>query len=90
MHYYLVCFQVKNNDFSLIKRVPKWPTLPKRMMFFYGSLIILLFVLLLVGAGLVLRRSEKEHEDEIRRLKKENDYLRDKVNRLTAHEMLKI
>lgn len=56
----------------------------------YLALIVLLFLVVLIGAGWLLRRSEKEHRAEIKQLQEENDYLRDKVNRLTAHELLKL
>ena len=56
----------------------------------YLALIVLLYLVVLIGAGWLLRRSEKEHRAEMKRLQEENDYLRDKVNRLTAHELLKI
>ncbi len=56
----------------------------------YLALIVLLFLVVLIGAGWLLRRSEKEHRAEMKQLQDENAYLRDKVNRLTAHEMLKI
>ena len=56
----------------------------------YLALIVLLFLVVLIGAGWLLRRSEKEHRAEMKKLQDENDYLRDKVNRLTAHELLKI
>ncbi len=56
----------------------------------YLALIVLLFLVVLIGAGWLLRRSEKEHRAEMKLLQDENDYLRDKVNRLTAHELLKI
>ena len=54
----------------------------------YGSLIIMLFVLLIVGAGLLLHAREKEHQEEMKELQRENDYLRDKVNQLSAHKLL--
>ena len=57
-------------------------------MFFYGTLIVSLFVLLIVGAGWLLRKREKEHEEEMEQLRKETDLLRDKLNRLTARDML--
>jgi len=57
-------------------------------MIFYGSLIIMLFVLLIVGAGLLLHAREKEHQEEMKELQRENDYLRDKVNQLSAHKLL--
>ena len=56
----------------------------------YLALIVLLFLVVLIGAGWLLRRSEKEHRAEMKQLQDENDYLRDKVNRLTAQELLKI
>ena len=56
----------------------------------YLALIVLLFLVVLIGAGWLLRRSEKEHRAEMKQLQDENAYLRDKVNRLTAHELLKI
>jgi cell division protein FtsB len=57
-------------------------------MILYGSLIIMLFVLLIVGAGLLLHAREKEHQEEMKELQRENDYLRDKVNQLSAHKLL--
>lgn len=54
----------------------------------YGSLIIMLFVLLIVGAGLLLHAREKEHQEEMKELQRENDYLRDKVNQLSARKLL--
>jgi cell division protein FtsB len=56
----------------------------------YLALIVLLFLVVLIGAGWLLRRSEEEYRAEMKQLQEENEYLRDKVNRLTAHEMLKI
>lgn len=56
----------------------------------YLALIVLLFLVVLIGAGWLLSRSEEEHRAEMKQLQEENEYLRDKVNRLTAHEMLKI
>jgi len=64
------------------------PTFAKRVMILYGSLIIMLFVLLIVGAGLLLHAREKEHQEEMKELQRENDYLRDKVNQLSAHKLL--
>lgn len=64
------------------------PNFAKRVMIFYGSLIIMLFVLLIVGAGLLLHAREKEHQEEMKELQRENDYLRDKVNQLSAHKLL--
>lgn len=64
------------------------PNFAKRVMILYGSLIIMLFVLLIVGAGLLLHAREKEHQEEMKELQRENDYLRDKVNQLSAHKML--
>lgn len=60
----------------------------KRVMILYGSLIIMLFLLLIVGAGLLLHAREKEHQEEMKELQRENDYLRDKVNQLSAHKLL--
>lgn len=57
-------------------------------MILYGSLIIMLFVLLIVGAGLLLHAREKEHQEEMKELQRENDYLRDKVNQLSARKLL--
>ena len=78
------------------------PNFAKRVMILYGSLIIMLFVLLIVGAGLLLharekehqeemkelQRENKEHQEEMKELQRENDYLRDKVNQLSAHKLL--
>ena len=64
------------------------PNFAKRVMILYGSLIIMLFVLLIVGAGLLLHAREKEHQEEMKELQRENDYLRDKVNQLSAHKQL--
>lgn len=64
------------------------PNFAKRVMVLYGSLIIMLFVLLIVGAGLLLHAREKEHQEEMKELQRENDYLRDKVNQLSAHKLL--
>ncbi len=64
------------------------PNFAKRVMILYGSLIIMLFVLLIVGAGLLLHAREKEHQEEMKELQRENDYLRDKVNQLSARKML--
>ena len=64
------------------------PNFAKRVMIMYGSLIIMLFVLLIVGAGLLLHAREKEHQEEMKELQRENDYLRDKVNQLSARKML--
>lgn len=64
------------------------PNFANRVMILYGSLIIMLFVLLIVGAGLLLHAREKEHQEEMKELQRENDYLRDKVNQLSAHKML--
>ena len=64
------------------------PNFSNRVMILYGSLIIMLFVLLIVGAGLLLHAREKEHQEEMKELQRENDYLRDKVNQLSAHKML--
>ena len=63
------------------------PNFAKRVMILYGSLIIMLFVLLIVGAGLLLHAREKEHQEEMKELQRENDYLRDKVNQLSAHKL---
>lgn len=64
------------------------PNFAKQVMILYGSLIIMLFVLLIVGAGLLLHAREKEHQEEMKELQRENDYLRDKVNQLSARKML--
>ena len=56
-------------------------------MIMYLALIVLLFLVVLIGAGWLLRRSEEEHRAEMKQLQEENEYLRDKVNRLTAHEL---
>ena len=64
------------------------PNFAKRVMILYGSLIIMLFVLLIVGAGLLLHAREKEHQEEMKELQRENDYLRDKVNQLSARKVL--
>lgn len=64
------------------------PNFAKRVMILYGSLIIMLFVLLIVGAGLLLHAREKEHQEEMKELQRENDYLRDKVNQLSARKLL--
>ena len=64
------------------------PNFAKRVMILYGSLIIMLFVLLIVWAGLLLHAREKEHQEEMKELQRENDYLRDKVNQLSAHKLL--
>ena len=64
------------------------PNFAKRVMILYGSLIIMLFVLLIVGAGLLLHAREKEPQEEMKELQRENDYLRDKVNQLSARKML--
>ncbi len=64
------------------------PNFAKLVMILYGSLIIMLFVLLIVGAGLLLHAREKEHQEEMKELQRENDYLRDKVNQLSAHKLL--
>ncbi len=64
------------------------PNFANRVMILYGSLIIMLFVLLIVGAGLLLHAREKEHQEEMKELQRENDYLRDKVNQLSAHKLL--
>ena len=64
------------------------PNFAKRVMIVYGALIIMLFVLLIVGAGLLLHAREKEHQEEMKELQRENDYLRDKVNQLSAHKLL--
>lgn len=64
------------------------PNFANRVMILYGSLIIMLFVLLIVGAGLLLHAREKEHQEEMKELQRENDYLRDKVNQLSARKML--
>ena len=53
----------------------------------YLALIVLLFLVVLIGAGWLLRRSEVEHRAEMKQLQEENEYLRDKVNRLTAREL---
>ena len=68
--------------------MPRMPNFAKRVMILYGSLIIMLFVLLIVGAGLLLHAREKEHQEEMKELQRENDYLRDKVNQLSAHKLL--
>ena len=64
------------------------PNFANRVMILYGSLIIMLFVLLIVGAGLLLHAREKEHQEEMKELQRENDYLRDKVNELSTHKLL--
>ena len=64
------------------------PNFANRVMILYGSLIIMLFVLLIVGAGLLLHAREKEHQEEMKELQRENDYLRDKVNQLSARKLL--
>ena len=64
------------------------PNFANRVMILYGSLIIMLFVLLIVGAGLLLHAREKEHQEYMKELQRENDYLRDKVNQLSAHKLL--
>ena len=64
------------------------PNFAKRVMILYGSLIIMLFVLLIGGAGLLIHAREKEHQEEMKELQRENDYLRDKVNQLSAHKLL--
>lgn len=58
--------------------------MPVMLMLFYGTLIVSLFVLLILGAGWLLRKKDKEHEEELRQLQKETDYLRKIVNELCA------
>ena len=81
---------VQITEKSLFKSDGYNPFLHTSVMRMYLALIVLLFLVVLIGAGWLLRRSEKEHRAEMKQLQDENDYLRDKVNRLTAHEMLKI
>jgi len=81
---------VQITEKSLFKSDGYNPFLHTSVMRMYLALIVLLFLVVLIGAGWLLRRSEKEHRAEMKQLQDENDYLRDKVNRLTAHELLKI
>ena len=81
---------VQITEKSLFKSDGYNPFLHTSVMRMYLALIVLLFLVVLIGAGWLLRRSEKEHRAEMKQLQEENEYLRDKVNRLTAHEMLKI
>ena len=81
---------VQITEKSLFKSDGYNPFLHTSVMRMYLALIVLLFLVVLIGAGWLLRRSEKEHRAEMKQLQDENAYLRDKVNRLTAHEMLKI
>ena len=81
---------VQITEKSLFKSDGYNPFLHTSVMRMYLALIVLLFLVVLIGAGWLLRRSEEEHRAEMKQLQEENEYLRDKVNRLTAHEMLKI
>lgn len=49
-------------------------------MIIYAILIVSLFVLLILGAVLLFRKREKEYENELEQMRKETDFLRDKVN----------
>ena len=81
---------VQITEKSLFKSDGYNPFLHTSVMRMYLALIVLLFLVVLIGAGWLLRRSEEEYRAEMKQLQEENEYLRDKVNRLTAHEMLKI
>jgi hypothetical protein len=52
-------------------------------MLLFGSLIVLLFLLVIIGAGWILRKREKEHEEEMETLQRETDRLRDQVRKIT-------
>ena len=55
------------------------------IMIIYGILIVSLFLLLILGAGWLFRKREREYEDELEQMRKETDYLRDKVNTIVKH-----
>ena len=81
---------VQITEKSLFKSDGYNPFLHTSVMRMYLALIVLLFLVVLIGAGWLLRKSEEEHRAEMKQLQDENDYLRDMVKRLTAHELLKI
>lgn len=53
------------------------------VMLLFGSVIVLLFLLVIIGAGWLLRKREKEHEEEMETLQRETDRLRDQVRKIT-------
>ena len=81
---------VQITEKSLFKSDGYNPFLHTSVMRMYLALIVLLFLVVLIGAGWLLRRSEEEYRAEMKQLQEENEYLRDKVNRLTAHELRNI
>lgn len=52
-------------------------------MMLFGILIVLLFLIVILGAGWLLRKREKEHEEEMETLQRETDHLRDQVRKIT-------
>lgn len=53
------------------------------VMMLFGILIVLLFLIVILGAGWLLRKREKEHEEEMETLQRETDRLRDQVRKIT-------
>lgn len=53
------------------------------VMLLFGSLVVLLFLFVIIGAGWLLRRCEKEHEEEMETLHRETERLRDQVRKIT-------
>ena len=53
------------------------------VMLLFGSLIVLLFLLVIIGAGWLLHKRDKEHEEEMETLQRETDRLRDQVRKIT-------
>lgn len=53
------------------------------VMMLFGILIVLLFLIVILGAGWLLCKREKEHEEELETLQRETDLLRDQVRKIS-------
>ena len=53
------------------------------VMMLFGILIVLLFLIVILGAGWLLCKREKEHEDEMETLQRETDRLREEVRKIS-------
>ena len=52
-------------------------------MMLFGILIVLLFLIVILGAGWLLCKREKEHEEEMETLQRETDRLREEVRKIS-------
>lgn len=53
------------------------------VMMLFGILIVLLFLIVILGAGWLLCKREKEHEEEMETLQRETDRLREEVRKIS-------